>query len=326
MKSLLSQGTITTAAFCHLFMSDDTIGVTSNPTLFAELVNSGYLPFFFVTTQVPANPPNPGYYTPDPMVWALNTPGLGHDTIFGWYITVNVESQPFPVFAGRFDPPVVIPAIGMTFEINEIQMELVDSGDSTLSNIPGAIAWFATNTLPPNYIPCDGSAVSRTTFGRLFLAIGTTYGNGDGVNTFNIPDLRDRSPIGISPGSLGSDRPTVRLMGDSGGEESHILVSAETPSATSTLNDPGHSHTLNDPGHEHTPNSGGNFFTSGNDGLDNLSHTPDINAFQDGATSSNTTGITLDAAPTGVNLSAVGGDGPHNTMHPFLTLLAGIAF
>jgi hypothetical protein len=40
------------------------------------------------------------------------------------------------------------------------------------------------------YFYCDGRAVSRSEYPDLFDAIGETYGKGDGVNTFNIPDFR----------------------------------------------------------------------------------------------------------------------------------------
>lgn len=39
-----------------------------------------------------------------------------------------------------------------------------------------------------NWLLCDGQAVSRTTYADLFSLIGTTYGAGDGVTTFNVPD------------------------------------------------------------------------------------------------------------------------------------------
>ena len=46
-------------------------------------------------------------------------------------------------------------------------------------------------TLPAGYLECDGSAVSRTMYADLFTAIGTTYGEGDGSATFNLPDYSD---------------------------------------------------------------------------------------------------------------------------------------
>ena len=44
-------------------------------------------------------------------------------------------------------------------------------------------------TVPQGFLSCDGSAVSRSTYGALFTAIGTTYGVGDGSTTFNLPTL-----------------------------------------------------------------------------------------------------------------------------------------
>lgn len=42
----------------------------------------------------------------------------------------------------------------------------------------------------PKALLCDGGAISRTTYARLFNKIGTTYGTGDGSTTFNKPDFR----------------------------------------------------------------------------------------------------------------------------------------
>jgi microcystin-dependent protein len=51
------------------------------------------------------------------------------------------------------------------------------------------MAW-PTATAPAGYLECDGAAVSRTTYARLFAVIAETYGNGNGTTTFNLPDLR----------------------------------------------------------------------------------------------------------------------------------------
>lgn len=42
------------------------------------------------------------------------------------------------------------------------------------------------------------SAILRQkySFVNLFAVIGTTYGGGDGVSTFNVPDLRDKAIMG----------------------------------------------------------------------------------------------------------------------------------
>lgn len=49
---------------------------------------------------------------------------------------------------------------------------------------------FATTNIPDSFLECNGAAISRTAYSKLFAAIGTTFGVGDGSTTFNIPDLR----------------------------------------------------------------------------------------------------------------------------------------
>lgn len=54
----------------------------------------------------------------------------------------------------------------------------------------GEVAPFARNTPPTGWLVCDGAVVSRTTYARLFAAIGTTFGAGNGSTTFGLPDLQ----------------------------------------------------------------------------------------------------------------------------------------
>ncbi|WP_139413126.1 phage tail protein [Bartonella mastomydis] len=62
---------------------------------------------------------------------------------------------------------------------------------SSLKRLPsGFIGPFAMERLPEGWLPCDGGAYSRRTYRALFDAIGTTWGAGDGVSTFNVPDFR----------------------------------------------------------------------------------------------------------------------------------------
>lgn len=49
-----------------------------------------------------------------------------------------------------------------------------------------------SETYAANYMFCDGRAISRTTYAELFAKNGTKDGAGDGVTTFNIPDMRGR--------------------------------------------------------------------------------------------------------------------------------------
>lgn len=98
----------------------------------------------------------------------------------------------------------------------------------------GVMFAYGGSIAPSGYFICDGTAISRTTYAILFSLIGTAYGIGDGVNTFNLPDLRDRVPIGVSPGGLAGSRPTARAIGATGGEETHQLTVAELASHAHT--------------------------------------------------------------------------------------------
>jgi microcystin-dependent protein len=61
----------------------------------------------------------------------------------------------------------------------------------------------------------NGQAVSRTLYPRLFAAIGTAYGSGDGTSTFNVPDRRGRTGIGVETmgGASAAGRAEVILTG-----------------------------------------------------------------------------------------------------------------
>lgn len=85
----------------------------------------------------------------------------------------------------------------------------------------GSIQAYGGVTAPTNWLICDGSAISRTDYRELFQAVGITYGAGDGITTFNLPDLRGRVAIGKS---------TTYGLGASGGEVTHTLNINEMPS------------------------------------------------------------------------------------------------
>jgi len=80
---------------------------------------------------------------------------------------------------------------------------------------PGMISPYGGNTAPAGYLMCDGSNQSRTTYADLFSIIGTTFGNGDGNNTFNLPNLKQRFPLGKADSGTGS------TLGATGGAIDH---------------------------------------------------------------------------------------------------------
>ena len=61
---------------------------------------------------------------------------------------------------------------------------------ATFTFIPvGTIHTSILNAVPSGYLRCNGQAVSRSTYSRLFTAMGTTFGAGDGITTFNVPNF-----------------------------------------------------------------------------------------------------------------------------------------
>ena len=57
--------------------------------------------------------------------------------------------------------------------------------------------------VPEGYLACDGQAISRITYSDLFAIIGTKYGNGDEITTFNVPDLRECVMVGTGTRATG---------------------------------------------------------------------------------------------------------------------------
>jgi microcystin-dependent protein len=79
-----------------------------------------------------------------------------------------------------------------------------DGADWVLVNpverMPGEVTMYAGGVVPSGWLLCDGSEKSRTTYAALFSAIGTQYGVGNGSTTFNLPDTKLRSIVGVGTG------------------------------------------------------------------------------------------------------------------------------
>lgn len=89
---------------------------------------------------------------------------------------------------------------------------------------PGDFKHSGTSNQPAGWSLCDGSELSRTTDSRLFANVGTTWGIGDGLTTFNKPDFRGRALIGAGAGA----GLTSRTIGEQTiGEEGHVQTVAE---------------------------------------------------------------------------------------------------
>lgn len=101
----------------------------------------------------------------------------------------------------------------------------------------GTVQAFAGSTIPSGWLLCNGQAVSRTTYAKLYSVIGTKYGSGDGSTTFNVPNLQGRVPVGVSSSDSDFD------LADTGGEKTHTLIQAELPAHTHSVSTNGyHTH------------------------------------------------------------------------------------
>jgi len=54
----------------------------------------------------------------------------------------------------------------------------------------GSIVMWVNQSAPTGWLHCNGQAVSRSTYQDLHNLLGDDYGDGDGSNTFNVPDMR----------------------------------------------------------------------------------------------------------------------------------------
>lgn len=72
---------------------------------------------------------------------------------------------------------------------------------------------------PLYWMFCEGQLLPISEYDTLFSVIGTKYG-GDGVQTFALPDLRGRIPVGTGTGASGS----VYALGQVGGAETFAVT------------------------------------------------------------------------------------------------------
>lgn len=145
----------------------------------------------------------------------------------------------------------------------------------------GEIRLFAGNFEPNGWMFCDGRVMDIATYDVLFNLIGTTYG-GDGVSTYNLPDLRGRVPIHQGNGYT---------MGEAAGTESVTVTTQQMPA------------------HSHVPAADAQAGTS----ADPVGHL--------WANSGGAVAYSHDAGGPGMAPGAMlgaGGSQPHENMQPFL--------
>jgi microcystin-dependent protein len=201
------------------------------------------------------------------------------------------------------------------------------------------MAW-GSDTIPSNWLLCDGSAISRSTYASLFAAIGTQYGSGDGTTTFNLPDIKGRTIVGKDSGQTEFD-----TLGEQGGAKTHTLTTAQMPSHThtgTTSSDGAHTHTFSgttstDGSHQHTGARGGTSAlvltqtAAGDGGVANRWHLADgssggvgiLGTLAAGSHSHTYSGTTSGASTNHTHTfttSSVGSGEAHNNLQPYIVL------
>lgn len=91
----------------------------------------------------------------------------------------------------------------------------------------GDIVFTAASTPPQGTVKCNKAALSRATYARLFSRIGVLWGAGDGVTTFNVPELRGEFLRGWDDGR-GIDSGRVLGSLQDSGIESHAHAMSPT--------------------------------------------------------------------------------------------------
>lgn len=98
-------------------------------------------------------------------------------------------------------------------------------GSDVMVPIGGIVEWAGSAVPNSNWAFCDGASLLRASYPDLYAVCGTTFGSVDGTH-FNLPDYRDRVPVGMSG---------TKARGSTGGEATHTLTAAELPAHTHTL-------------------------------------------------------------------------------------------
>jgi microcystin-dependent protein len=172
------------------------------------------------------------------------------------------------------------------------------TGAAGVSGSPvGSVTMYAGASLPTGWLWSDGSCQSQATYPALFVAVGSAWNSADGcagIADFGLPPMMGRVPIGAGQGAthVGGGVGTTRVLGTTGGQETMT---------TATM--PTHNHTITDPGHSHIYDMLGAY--------GGLAGGASYNVSTSGATSTSTTGITVDNA---------GGGALDNIMSPFAVL------
>lgn len=87
--------------------------------------------------------------------------------------------------------------------------------------LPGDLKYSTKGIADTGWLICDGSEINRDEYTDLFDVIGETFGAGDSVDTFNLPNFMGNLVIPES-GSV-----PFEAQGDDGGDQTHTVIEDE---------------------------------------------------------------------------------------------------
>ena len=101
----------------------------------------------------------------------------------------------------------------------------------------GSVIPFAGIAAPEGFLLCNGQEVSRITYAKLFNVIGEKFGAGDGVTTFEVPNLVEKFIEGTESSvgqTLDAGLPNIKgdldkIVTDSGGSFSGAFYNNGKP-------------------------------------------------------------------------------------------------
>lgn len=184
----------------------------------------------------------------DPYNWLMGaiTEALGQIQLQG-YPSWGVDGAPYPVnaqvrhnginwrsnIAANSTEPGTAPLTDWT---NLTALAEYTAGGLVPAGIVAPFAGPVAN-IPQGWLLCDFSTLNRVTYAKLFAAVGTAYGAGDGTTTFNVPELRGEIVRGLDNGR-GVDPGRTLASLQAGQNESHSHTGGTTTNGN-------HSHVAN---------------------------------------------------------------------------------
>lgn len=117
--------------------------------------------------------------------------------------------------------------IRAAFTTMQASVASLTSNSLPRSELTGTIVMWSGTSAPSGWLLCDGSAISRATYSRLFAITSTRFGAGNGSTTFSVPDLRGKFPVGYN-----SAESEFNVLGNNSlarGTKTVALITAQMP-------------------------------------------------------------------------------------------------